>query len=144
MITFRKAIASAALVGSTLIGGALGASFLSTADAQTATDPSTTAPAAAAPAPAPAGTAGRHQGAPRDPSQGGHVGQNGTKETLLTGADADKATAAAQAAVPGGTIQRVETDAEGAAFEAHATKADGSQVTVKMDASFNVTGVEAG
>jgi hypothetical protein len=136
MITFRKAIASAALVGSTLIGGALGASFLSTADAQTAPAPSTTAPA-----PAPAGG---HQGAPRDPSQGGHVGQNGTKETLLTGTDAEKATAAAQAAVPGGTIQRVETDAEGAAFEAHVTKADGSQATVKMDASFNVTGVEAG
>jgi len=31
---------------------------------------------------------------------------------------ADKVTAAAEAAVPGGTIRRVETDAEGATYEA--------------------------
>lgn len=76
--------------------------------------------------------------------QGGHVGANGTKEELLTGDDAAKVTAAAQAAVPGGTVERVETDAEGAAFEAHVTKADGSDVTVKFDANFNVTSTEDG
>jgi uncharacterized membrane protein YkoI len=51
--------------------------------------------------------------------------------------------AAALAAVPGGTIQRVENDAEGATYEAHMTKADGSHVTVKLDASFNVTSIDS-
>jgi len=79
-----------------------------------------------------------------DPSKGGHVGQNGVTEALLTGDDAAKATAAANAAVPGGTIQRVENDAEGAVYEAHMTTADGKQVTVKMDANFTVTSTEDG
>jgi hypothetical protein len=79
-----------------------------------------------------------------DPTKGGHVGTNGTKEELLTGNTADKVTAAALAAVPGGTIQRVENDAEGATYEAHMTKADGSDVTVKFDANFTVTSTDAG
>jgi len=63
-------------------------------------------------------------------------------ETELTGADAEKAKAAALAAVPGATIVRVETDADGAAYEAHLTKSDGTRATVKMDKDFKVTGVE--
>jgi hypothetical protein len=78
------------------------------------------------------------------PMQGGHAGANGVKETLLTGDTATKATAAAQAAVPGATILRVETDAEGATYEAHMKKPDGSLVTVKMDTSFKVTSTENG
>jgi hypothetical protein len=46
--------------------------------------------------------------------------------------------------VPVGTVVRVETDAEGAAYEAHMTKSDGSSVTIKMDSSFKVTGTEDG
>lgn len=80
----------------------------------------------------------------RNPSLGGHVGSNGVKEVLLTGDTADKVKAAALAAVPGGTIQRVENDAEGAVYEAHMLKSDGSPVTVKLDANFTVTGTEAG
>jgi uncharacterized membrane protein YkoI len=79
--------------------------------------------------------------------RGGHGGPhqaNGITETPLTGADADKATAAAQAAVPGATIDRVETDAEGATYEAHVTKSDGTKATVKMDSNFTVTSVEDG
>ena len=79
-----------------------------------------------------------------DAHQGGHVGANGVKEVLLTGDAATKATSAALAAVPGGTIDRVETDAEGAVYEAHVTKPDGSHVTVKMDQSFTVTSTEDG
>ena len=79
-----------------------------------------------------------------DQSKGGHVGANGITETLLTGDAAAKASAAALKAVPGGTILRVETDAEGAAYEAHMTKSDGTQVTIKMDKDFNVTATEAG
>jgi hypothetical protein len=124
----RKVIAGGALIAG-LAGGAFGATVLTgTAGAQT----STTAPAADAPK------------ANVDPSKGGHVGANGTTETLLTGDAATKATAAALAAVPGGTVQRVENDAEGAVYEAHMLKADGTSVTVKMDAAFTVTGTEAG
>ena len=79
-----------------------------------------------------------------DPAQGGHVGANGQREELLTGDTAATVTAAALAAVPGGTIDRVETDTEGDVYEAHMTKADGSRVTVKFDAAFNVTNIEEG
>ncbi|HAP88749.1 MAG TPA: hypothetical protein DCR15_02735, partial [Arthrobacter bacterium] len=80
----------------------------------------------------------------RDESKGGHVGANGVTEVLLTGDTADKVTAAALAANPGATIQRVENDAEGATYEAHIVKSDGTRATVKLDASFNVTGTETG
>jgi uncharacterized membrane protein YkoI len=62
----------------------------------------------------------------------------------VTGADLATAKAAALKAVPGGTVDRVETDSGDAAYEAHMTKADGSEVTVKFDKSFAVTGVEDG
>lgn len=72
-----------------------------------------------------------------DRSQAAHPG-----EELLTGDTAAKVSTAAQEAVPDATIDRVETDAEGSAYEAHMTKADGSHVTVKVDESFAVTTVE--
>ncbi len=65
----------------------------------------------------------------------------GSGETALTGADAEKATAAAAARFPGGTVLRVETDA-GGTYEAHVRKADGTEVEVKMDEDFTITGVE--
>jgi len=141
MTPLRKLLVGGAFAGTALLGGALGASFLGSANAQT-TDPSTTtAPAASAPAQAPSGQAPAGQDQPRqapDWSKGGHQA-NGITETVLTGDDLTKATAAAEAAVPGATAERAETDAEGAAYEVHMTKADGSVVTVKLDASFNVT-----
>lgn len=82
--------------------------------------------------------------AQRDPSLGGHMGANGVTEVLLTGDTASKVTAAALAAQPGATIERVETDAEGAVYEAHMKKADGSEVTVKFDTNYNVTATESG
>jgi uncharacterized membrane protein YkoI len=76
----------------------------------------------------------------RDPSRGGHQA-NGKTEKLLTGDTAAKVEAAAKAKVPGGTIERVENDADtGSPYEAHVRKADGSEVIVYVDASFNVTG----
>ena len=135
----RKAIVSAAMVGATLGGGALGAALLTgTASAQT--DATTTAPAASISSPAD-GTA--VPAMPRDASKGGHMA-NGVTETLLTGDVATSVSAAAQAAVPDGTIDRVETDAEGAAYEAHMTKADGSNITVKLNADFSIAGIETG
>ena len=132
----RKVAVGAALVATTLTGGAIGASLMGTSSAQTTS--TTTAPSSGAPA-APAAPNGGNF----DPTKGGHTA-NGVTETLLTGSDADKAKAAALAAVPGGTIQRVETDAEGAAYEAHMLKSDGTPVTVKMDKDFKVTGTETG
>ena len=76
-----------------------------------------------------------------DQPQGGRGG-GGAGETALTGDTAASVTAAAQAAIPDGTIIRVETDNDGSPYEAHVTKADGTQVVVKVDASFAVTATE--
>jgi uncharacterized membrane protein YkoI len=66
-------------------------------------------------------------------------------ETLLTGNTAARVRRAALAKVSGGTIDRVETDADGnAAYEAHMTKSDGSRVTVYVNKSFDVVSVESG
>jgi ABC-type transport system substrate-binding protein len=150
MNTLRKALISVGLVGSTLTGGAIGAALMNgtanAADAGTSTSATATAPAAGVPATTPpANGPGRHGGPGGgnfDPSQGGHVGQNGVTEALLTGDTAAKVKAAALAAVPGGTVERVENDAEGSPYEAHMTKADGSHVTVKVDNNFAVTTIE--
>jgi predicted lactoylglutathione lyase len=74
--------------------------------------------------------------------RGGHGGGEG--EEALTGDVATQVTAAAEAAVPGGTIERVETDADGAAYEAHMTDADGNRVTVTFDDSFAVVEIQEG
>jgi hypothetical protein len=129
----RRLRSSAPLVLGTL--GLLGGGILAGASIASAAAPN--------PNPGPTASAPASPGS-FDPTKGGHVGANGVVEKLLTGATADKARAAAQAAEPGATIQRVETDAEGAVYEAHMVKSDGSQVTVKMDASFKVTGIENG
>jgi uncharacterized membrane protein YkoI len=66
-------------------------------------------------------------------------------ETVLTGDMASKVTAAAEAKVPGATIERVETDADGhAAYEAHTVKSDGSRITVYVNKQFEVVGTEDG
>jgi len=144
MNTFRKALISVGLVGSTLAGGAIGAALLNgTANAADAGTSTSTSAAATAPANGyPGGPGGSPRGGNFDPTKGGHVGQNGVTEVLLTGDTAAKVKAAALAAVPGGTVQRVENDAEGSPYEAHMTKSDGSQVTVKVDSNFAVTTIE--
>ena len=53
-------------------------------------------------------------------------------------------TAVAKAQVAGGTVIRVETDADGVAtYEAHMTKSDGTPVTVYVDKSYSVVSVES-
>jgi hypothetical protein len=72
-------------------------------------------------------------------------GPQRSDETPLTGDTLAKVTALAKAKVPGGTIVRVETDADGnAAYEAHMVKADGTPVTVYVDKAFNVVSVQSG
>ena len=49
---------------------------------------------------------------------------------------------AALAKVDGGTIERVETDADhGSPYEAHVRKADGTELEVLVNKSFEVTAV---
>lgn len=77
---------------------------------------------------------------PADPATLSH----GPGETLLTDGTADKVKQAALDKVPGATVIRVETDSDGSPYEAHLQKADGSEVTVKVDKSFNATAVDDG
>ena len=135
MNPFRKALVGGALVAATLTGGAIGASLMGTAGAQTST---TTAPAATRENGQSATSGQTDTDKTPDWSKGGHQA-NGKTETVLTGDDLAKAKAAAEASVPGGTAERAETDAEGAAYEVHMTKSDGSIVTVKLDSNFTVT-----
>jgi hypothetical protein len=66
-------------------------------------------------------------------------------ETPLTGDVAAQVRSAALAKVTGGTIERVETDADGnAAYEAHMTRNDGTRVTVYVNKSFDVVSVKSG
>jgi hypothetical protein len=84
--------------------------------------------------------------APSGPPPGGTPwGHQRSDETLLTGDALTQVTAAAKAKVPGGTIVRVETDADGhAKYEAHMTDSSGNPVTVYVNASYEVVSVENG
>jgi hypothetical protein len=73
---------------------------------------------------------------------GRHVGANGQREQPLSGDVASKVRDAALAKVPGGTIERVETDADhGSPYEAHVRKSDGTELEVLVNKSFQVTAV---
>jgi hypothetical protein len=78
--------------------------------------------------------------APAAPNGGQRpFGGQRSDETVLTGDALAKVTAAAEAKVPGGTVIRVETDADGhAKYEAHMTDASGNPITVYVDDSYNV------
>jgi hypothetical protein len=63
-------------------------------------------------------------------------------ETPLTGDTLTKVTSAALAKVPGATVVRAETDADGnAKYEAHLKTSDGKRVTVYVNESFTVVKV---
>ena len=81
--------------------------------------------------------------APPAANGGAPWGHQRSDETPLTGDALAKVTAIAKAKVSGGTIVRIETDADGvAAYEAHMTKADGTPVTVYVDKDFNFVSVQ--
>jgi len=125
----RLAITAAAVLG--VAAGSYGIASAASGNGSTTTTPSTTTPAAPA-----------SPGAPSTQQPWGHQRSD---ETLLTGETAAKVTSLAEAKVPGGTVIRVETDADGhAAYEAHMVKSDGTPVTVYVDKDFNVVSVETG
>lgn len=77
------------------------------------------------------------------PGSGQPWGHQRSDETLLTDGTLTSVRNAALAKVPGATIVRVETDADGhAPYEAHVIKSDGTPATVYVDKSFNVVSVE--
>lgn len=78
------------------------------------------------------------QGSAIDPSQ-----PQRPDETLLTGDTATKVTAAALAAYPNATIERVETDSEGV-YEAHVVTTAGEHLIVQVGSDFSVTGTQSG
>jgi hypothetical protein len=126
-----KLLSAAGLLAAGAVAGGVLASNLTASADDNSSSGSTAPPSATSPSRPPAGKAGGATPVRSD-------------EKALTGSDADKVRAAALDAVPGGTVYRVETDADGDAYEAHMTKSDGSLVTVKFDDDFNVTGVEDG
>lgn len=125
----RKRIAGVALVGAIAGAGVMAAAAAANA-ADSTPSATTSSTAAAADAPAAGSTVDESKSVRSD-------------EHLLTGTDATSATAAALAAYPGATIQRVETDSDGV-YEAHLVTAAGERLIVQMDASFTVTGTQTG
>jgi hypothetical protein len=127
----KKLLSAAGLLAAGAVAGGVLASNLTASADDNSSSGSSAPPSATSPSHPPAGKAGGATPVRSD-------------EKALTGGDAEKVRAAALDAVPGGTVYRVETDADGDAYEAHMTKSDGSLVTVKFDEEFKVTGVEAG
>ncbi len=127
----QRSLPRLAAIGAVVFGLAAGSYGIASAASGTGSTTTTTTPSTTAPAPP--GGHGQWNGQP---------GGQRSDETLLTGDTASKVTAAAEAKVPGGTIVRVETDADGnALYEAHMTKADGTPVTVYVNAQFEVVSV---
>ena len=78
----------------------------------------------------------------RGADAGRHVGPNGVREEPLSGDVAQKVREAALAKVSGGTIERVETDADhGSPYEAHVRRSDGTELEVLVGKDFEVTAV---
>jgi hypothetical protein len=135
----HRALTITSLVAGGVIAGAALAGTLS-ATAATTPSPSTTSSTSA-------GTPST-QGAGGDARQGG-PGPGGSTpvrsdEKSVSSSIAATLTAAAQKAVPGGTVYWVETDAGDAAYEAHVRKSDGTLVTVKFAKDLTVSKVETG
>jgi hypothetical protein len=122
----KKRLAGA--VGLLLAGGIAGGALAATSSASAAGGSTPTA-SVAVPGPRPPANTST-------PVRAGEKAQTGTVLTTLK--------AAALKAVPGGTVYRVETDVDGAVYEAHMTKADGSLVTVKFNKNLAVTAVQNG
>ena len=133
--TIRRSVVGIAALSALALGGSALAGAATTTTGGGA--PNGTAQAPGAP------RAAAERRAPRQPTKpGGHVGANGKTEQALASDVAAKVKAAAEAKVSGGTVERVETDVDhGSPYEAHVRKADGTELEVLVDSSFNVTAV---
>jgi hypothetical protein len=127
--SFRSVLVSLAVVSGVAFGS-YGIASAATGSSS-ATTGTTAAPSISAPA------------APPGASASNPWGNQRTDETLLTGDALAKVKAIALDKVSGGTVVRIESDADGhAAYEAHMLKADGTPATVYVDTAFNFVSVE--
>lgn len=141
--SFRRGLVWAA-AGAATLGIGLGAAGLASA-ASTTTDSSTTVVADSSTADTTGTSSGDTLTPPADRPQLDPASvPNGPGETVLTGDEAAKVTAAAEAAEPGATVIRVETDSSGHAYEAHVQLSDGTYKTLYFDESFAADGSEDG
>ena len=145
----KKYLGSVALITSGLVAGVVLAGTGANADTTTTTtlpSPTISNPATGN-TPDGDGDFGRHGGRGHGP-HGAMNDRSATPirddEKELSATDAAKVKAAAEAAVAGGTVFRVESDAGDGKYEAHVAKADGTLVTVKFDANFKVIAVQDG
>jgi hypothetical protein len=127
----KLALVGAGLAAGAIIAGAIGANA-ATNSTSTSTSAGTSTSAWSAPS-----------NGQRPPNRHGSQPVR-SDEKSVDAALAAKLKAAALKAVPGGTVYRVETDSGDATYEAHMTKSNGTEVTVKFDKNLKVTGVEAG
>ena len=134
-LRLRKGLMAVAALGALALGGS------ALANAATSTGSSSTGASSS-------GSTATQQQAPqgqppRDPTKpGGHRGANGQVEQALPSDVAAKVKAAAEAKVPGGTVERVETDVDhGSPYEAHVRKSDGTELEVLVNKDFAVTAV---
>jgi hypothetical protein len=112
------------LVAGGVVAGGVLAGTLTAGAADTPTAPSTAA------------TQGE---TPTNPNPGDPSKPQRADETLLTGSTAAKVKAAVLAKYPAAKFIRVETDSDGV-YEAHITKADGTETIVQLNKTFTVTG----
>ncbi|NBY38968.1 MAG: hypothetical protein EBQ63_05845 [Actinobacteria bacterium] len=145
----KKSLSSAALVAAGVVAGVVIAGTGANADTTTTTtlpSPTVSSPATGT-TPDGDGHFGRHGGRGHGP-HGAMNDRSATPirddEKALSTTDAAKVKAAAEAAVTGGTVFRVESDAGDGKYEAHVAKADGTVVTVKFDADFKVIAIQDG
>ena len=115
----NKIVTLAAIAGAAVGGAAIA----NAAGTSTATTPSSA-------------TSTTQQSRPSMPAHGTTAHES--QEKPVTGANADKAKAAALKSVGSGTAGEVTTDFTGDGYEVTVTKADGSKVEVHLDSSFAV------
>jgi hypothetical protein len=127
--SYRSVLVSLAVA----LGVAFGSYGVASAASGSSSSSTTTSSTAATSTPA----------APPGASSANPWGNQRSDETVLTGDALAKVKAIALDKLSGGTIVRVETDADGhAAYEAHMVKADGTPTTVYVDSNFNFVSVE--
>jgi hypothetical protein len=138
--TVRKIVTAAAALAALALGGSVIANAATSGSTTTSPGSAAQPPYGGAANGAPPNGGGPRGGHPA----GRHVGANGQREQALSAADAAKVKAAALAKLPGATVERVETDVDfGSPYEAHVRKADGTEVSVLVNSSFQVTAVKA-
>jgi hypothetical protein len=127
--------------GAAAFGVGLGAASIASAASDTS---SSTTVAATNTAAATAGSTAAAATTPVVPQVDPASLPNGPGETVLTGDTLAKVTAAAQAADPGATLIRAETDSSGHAYEAHMKNADGTVTTLYFTSTFAADGQDTG